>query len=468
MKDVIALYNKKRSVFASGAAPCVPCAPAQDTAAPAQKNGSVAIVIPACAEYPDILDTFGSIERSIECARGESGKIQICSGAAHAGDCTAASGGCTVICVVNNRTNSSGEIKENNRTLIKVAVERGITVLDACSNGYELSENEGVGTARRIGMDYALKNGAEVIACMDADTLVSSEYICALHNFRLQCSDTLAKGKFPPAGAVTGFTHQKAPDSDIQKAIDSYEFFIKEHCARLFKTKTPFYPYALGPSIVCSAWGYAASGGMPKLLSGEDFYFLQSLIKLNIQHAATAGQSTAAAAGQNDAPHFVFPELNCTVHPQARLSQRTLFGTGQKLGALVEARALVGGSEKSLSAHTGGQAAGQSSDPSVEQVTPPTAKEALLYPDFVYERIKDFIALFYAASGKADKGKAFLSDCKSALPDVYDFLERERFPAVWEKMCLQNRKDRIGLERAFHIWFDGLKILRLIHFLVRA
>jgi len=47
-------------------------------------------------------------------------------------------------------------------------------------------------------------------------------------------------------------------------------------------------------------------------------------------------------------------------------------------------------------------------------------------------------------------------------------LERERFPAVWEKMCLQNRKDRIGLERAFHIWFDGLKILRLIHFLTRA
>ena len=458
MKDVIALYNKKRSVFASGAAPCVPCALAQDTAAPAQKMRPVAIVIPACAEYPDILDTFDSIERSIECARGESDGTR--SGAAN--------GGCTVICVVNNRTNASDEIKENNRTLIKAAVERGITVLDACSKGYELSGKEGVGTARRIGMDYALKNGADVIACMDADTLVSSEYICALHDFRLQCADALLCGKLPPAGAITGFTHQKAPDSDIQKAIDSYEFFIKEHGARLFKTKTPFYPYALGPSIVCSAWGYAASGGMPKLLSGEDFYFLQSLIKLNIQHAGTAGQSTAAAAGQNDAPHFVFPELNCTVHPQARLSQRTLFGTGQKLGALVEASALVGGSGKDLGAHAAGQAVGQSADPTAEQVTPPTAKGGLLYPDFVYARIKDFIGLFYAASDKADWGETFLPDCKFALPDVYGFLERERFPAVWEKMRLQNRKDRIGLERAFHIWFDGLKILRLIHFLMRA
>ena len=460
MKDVIALYNKKRSVFASGAAPCVPCAPAQDTAAPAQKMRPVAIVIPACAEYPDILDTFDSIERSIECARGESDGTR--SGAAN--------GGCTVICVVNNRTNASDEIKENNRTLIKAAVERGITVLDACSKGYELSENEGVGTARRIGMDYALKNGADVIACMDADTLVSSEYVCALHDFRLQCADALLCGKLPPAGAITGFTHQKAPDSDIQKAIDSYEFFIKEHGARLFKTKTPFYPYALGPSIVCSSWGYAASGGMPKLLSGEDFYFLQSLIKLNIQHAATAGQSTAAAAVQNDAPPFVFPELNCTVHPQARLSQRTLFGTGQKLGALVEASALVeanvlvGGSGKGLSAHRTEHEVEHSADPAA----PPTAKGGLLYPDFVYERIKDFIALFYASADTADRGETFLSYCKSALPDVYDFLERERFPAVWEKMCLQNRKDRIGLERAFHIWFDGLKILRLIHFLTRA
>ena len=455
MKDVIALYNKKRSVFVSGAAPYIPCAPAQDKIAPAQKMRPVALVIPACAEYPDILDTFDSIERSIECARGESDGT--CSGAVN--------GGCTVICVVNNRTNASDEIKENNRTLIKAAVERGITVLDACSTGYELSENEGVGTARRIGMDYALKNGADVIACMDADTLVSSEYVCALHDFRLQCADALLCGKLPPAGAITGFTHQKAPDSDIQKAIDSYEFFIKEHSARLFKTKTPFYPYALGPSIVCSAWGYAASGGMPKLLSGEDFYFLQSLIKLNIQHAATAGQSTAAAAGQTDAPPFVFPELNCTVHPQARLSQRTLFGTGQKLGALVEASALVGGLGKGLSAHGGGQAAGAAAFSSREGCI---QKEALLYPDFVYERIKDFIGLFYAATDTADRGKAFLFNCKSALPDVYDFLERERFPSVWEKMCLQNRKERIGLERAFHIWFDGLKILRLIHFLTRA
>ena len=120
---------------------------------------------------------------------------------------------------------------------------------------------------------------------------------------------------------------------------------------------------------------------------------------------------------------------------------------------------------KGLSAHVGGQAAGAAAFSGREGRI---QKEALLYPDFVYERIKDFIALFYAASDKADKVETFLSDCKFALPDVYDFLERERFPSVWEKMCLQNRKERIGLERAFHIWFDGLKILRLIHFLTRA
>ena len=112
MKDVIALYNKKRSVFASGAAPYIPCVPAQDKTAPAQKMRPLALVIPACAEYPDILDTFDSIERSMERVCGESGVAPNAEG-------------CTVICVVNNRANSSGEIKENNHTLIKAAVQRG-------------------------------------------------------------------------------------------------------------------------------------------------------------------------------------------------------------------------------------------------------------------------------------------------------------------------------------------------------
>jgi hypothetical protein len=52
---------------------------------------------------------------------------------------------------------------------------------------------------------------------------------------------------------------------------------------------------------------------------------------------------------------------------------------------------------------------------------------------------------------------------------LYDFLVKENFFAVWKKIkektlgtrgsALQNKK---ALCKAFHTWFDGLKIIRLI------
>lgn len=401
MKDVIALYNQKRSVFAKNYSPCTVRKPADFVHKP------VYAVIPACAEYPGILSTFECLNALTEPP--------------------------SIVCVVNHRASACAAVKENNRLLITEALKYGVCVLDCTEGGHEFKEGEGVGFARRIGMDYALLSGAQVIACMDADTLVSPSYGKVLHDFCMQGEELLAQGKSPFAGAVTGFTHQKAENGEIQAAIDSYEFFIKEHSRRLFKTGTPFYPYALGPSIVSSAWGYAASGGMNRRISGEDFYFLQSLIKIQLQKAAPEWYGYTA-----EKPRFMFPQLDCTVFPEARLSERTLFGTGQKLTVLTRQNALMGAD---------GQEAG-----------------SLLYPDEVYEKIGKTIALF--ESSKDDPG-GFLSKCAVQLNDVYDFLVRERFSDVLKKITIQNRGNPDRFEAAFHTWFDGLKILRLIHYLTR-
>ncbi|MGI5173687.1 glycosyltransferase [Treponema sp. OMZ 840] len=427
MKDVIGLYNKKRSVFAHSRFPC------KIIKSASFEHKKTAAVIPACAEYPNILSTFESLQ-ALEYAP-------------------------SVICVVNHRANASGEVKENNRTLVKEAPKYGVCVLDCSEPEFEFEQNEGVGTARRIGMDYALLSGAHVIACMDADTSVSVSYGPAVQDFFERCEFRLNGGKFPFAGAVTGFTHQAAENRHLQTAIDAYEFFIKEHSRRLFKTGTPFYPYALGPSIVCSAWGYAASGGMNKRISGEDFYFLQSLIKVAVQQAAVQPEESAYAgyAGlctfctdgtlpEKKLRRFVFPELDCTVFPQARLSKRTLFGTGQRLAALTE------------------NAENSKNTENTENSAASIARDSLVYPDEVYKKIEDFIALFYKT---AHKPELFFNECAQCLDDVYDFLAKERFFDVWEKMLIQNRKNIRKLEAAFHTWFDGLKILRLIHYLMR-
>ncbi|WP_428771096.1 glycosyltransferase family A protein [Treponema sp. HNW] len=395
MKDVIALYNQKRSVFSN---PEPPCRILKDSSF---VHRPVYAVIPACAEYPGIFSTFESLN-ALETPP-------------------------SIVCVVNHRSNAPDTMKENNRTLVREALKYGVCVLDCTEDKNEFGEGEGVGKARRIGMDYALYCGAKVIACMDADTLVSPSYGKALYDFFLQGEEQRGKGKNPLAGALSGFTHQAAENREIQTAIEAYEFFIKEHSRRLFQTGTPFYPYALGPSIAASAWGYAAAGGMNKRISGEDFYFLQSLIKIHMQSTVLQTES-----GQSGRP-FIFPELDCTVFPQARLSARTLFGTGQKLTALTQQ------AEKIECA-------------------------SLLYPDDVYTKIKQTIALFYETQ-KAPS--CFFAEIRKRLPDVCDFLTGEGFPKVWEKTAEQNRGNLQRLEAAFHTWFDGLKILRLIHYLMR-
>jgi len=422
MKDSIGLYNKKRSLFAD-----IPVLPDPLVA------GSIAIVIPASNEYPTIFETLESIQFSLD-------KLALEKRSREAA--------ISVVIVVNNRTSTPQSIKKNNQQLLQCLTNHDSTVqscamlqdrsttkvvcrendflpsfsklnlivLDCARDGHKMPEDQGVGWARKYGMDYALVCGAQVIACMDADTLVSENYASTLLRFQNDCRNAMAQKKAVPSGAITNFRHQKATDAKTQKAIDEYEFFIKDYSACLKKIGTPHWPWALGPTLVCSAHGYAASGGMNKRLAGEDFYFLQSLVKLHIQQTANSLEAKD------------FPVLDCTVYPQARFSDRVLFGTGKKLQSIV---------------------AGE------ETVAP--------YPKIVYEKIEHLLDLFLQTQGSPID---FFVAVQEKLPDVWNFLEKENFVTVWEKIYRQNSKSASRVYASFHNWFDGLKILRLIHFLM--
>jgi len=478
MKDVVFLYNKKRSLFCGAKkSDTVPDSISEPFVIPQTAEAQfplapVAVVIPACSEYPGILKTFESIKESAVYAYNKIGRNKSFSSNGKNADSengSDAGGGngngamhqtlCTLVCVVNNRCDSPDKIKENNRLLLNWAENNAVSFcssssagfalgaistaekqktlslvfLDCASKGHEMPCGNGVGWARRYGMDWAVLNGARVIACMDADTTVSRSYVRALQDFLLQVTGAEQNAHAPPAGAITEFFHRKTKEPVLQKAINAYEFFIKEHSRRLYKAGTPFYPYALGPSIVCSAWGYASCGGMNMRLSGEDFYFLQSLIKLHIQQSARLHACEYSSASA-ELSFCDFPLLSCAVYPAARLSQRTLFGTGQKLYELTQNKN--------------------------------AAIPSLLYPDEVYKKIKklmDFVHVYM----RNNDSRVFYLKVKKELPDVYKFFEKEKFFEVWEKIQKQNRKNTSKREAAFYIWFDALKNLRLIHYLMR-
>ena len=361
----------------------------------------VAVVIPVKNEYPGIKDTLASLSAS-----ASAGSLsRVADSLAHDTNSRAA---LHVVCVVNSREYDDGDIKQNNAQMLaflsKCVYENlFISVIDRTSSGNELPEKEGVGLARKIGMDYALACGAEVIACMDADTLVAENYAEELFRF--------AKNHGKRSFALVPFRHQKASTEKLQQAIDAYENYMMLHSKKLREAGSPYWAPILGPSLVCTAEGYVSCGGMNKRVSGEDFYFLQSLVKIEIS-SGCAQSCTASNRTIDYSPLF----LNTEVYPSARISDRVLFGTGPKLRELTETI-----SEKSKI-------------------------ECPIYPDRCYEAIKEFI-----------------EKKESCQNELAGFMNKENFLSVWNKICANNPSNPESREIAFHIWFDGLKIIRAIH-----
>ncbi|OJF76187.1 MAG: hypothetical protein BKP49_08555 [Treponema sp. CETP13] len=403
MKDIISIYNKKRSLFAND----------KLTQISNTLFSKIAIVIPVYNEFPGIFNTFNSLSNSVYNA-----ELHFKNTKQTIRDRV------TVVVVINNPIEASKEALENNEILYRLLTQEHtdqtepvlknsldfpfylhVCYLKNDKRVKSISKKKiGVGYARRYGMDLSLAYGASVIACMDADTLVSNNYIETLFDFE--------KNKF--GFGICKFEHQKVPE-DIrdsqkkQKAIIAYEKYIKAHSECLKNTGTPYWAYALGPTIVCNAESYASVGGMPIRKAGEDFYFIQSLEKLFLQRGNPKLQI-----------------LDCTVYPSARLSTRVPFGTGQVLAGASDVKSI----------------------PSV-------------YAEKTYEAIHTFLSVMR----ETIKSGCFEIQWKLLPKNVIDFLKKEDFEVVWHKLVHENKNNPKNLEIAFHVWFDGLKIIRLMHFL---
>ncbi|MGP1586782.1 MAG: glycosyltransferase [Treponemataceae bacterium] len=374
-----------------------------------QSSFSIAVCIPAYNEYPTIIKTLQSL--AVSCA--------VCKVKVH-----------VVICI-NDRESTTIEVKQNNQYCIQMLKRIAeneffidensisgikITVLDYTKKEKQFTGEQGVGMARKIAMDYALSCGAKVIASLDADTLVSQDYCGELKKFLDKKLDF----------ATMDFAHQQASSSQLQEAIDAYEFWMKDHFLQLRKTGTPFYHMALGCIIVVSDKMYAQIGGMKNRLAGEDFYFIQEAIKIMLT------RTTEYDLGKNF--QNIVPYLNCQVYPQARISDRVLFGTGKTL-------------EKINSGN----------------------KKIRFYKESSYETIKNFISFFYSqndGNGNMLKfpQKVLESSC-DLNPKLVEFLINDSFFSNWDLIIKNNKNNPLKNAVSFHCKFDGLKIIRTIHFL---
>lgn len=237
------------------------------------------------------------------------------------------------------------------------------------------AKHYGVGWARKTAMDAALEYARSrpwplervLLACMDADTLYPEDYLeCQAALFAV-CPEALAlsnpyyhfleeglagakllrwkagtvvagnvpSGMFPQETVLEGISSSgpahagssdSVPDcsldvngagSDSEKracAMLHYEVYMRSYALNLMLVGHPYALTAVGSSMSCTLEAYRKIGGISPFKSGEDFYFLQKMLK------------TGAVLRHS-------PALS---HPSPRFSTRVFFGTGPALNKGVE------------------------------------------------------------------------------------------------------------------------------------
>ncbi|MBU1183857.1 MAG: glycosyltransferase family 2 protein [Proteobacteria bacterium] len=372
-----------------------------------------AVVIPALAESSSLFRTLASI----------------------AGNSPRELRRTLVICVVNNHRPhlaAEADILDNRETLnvfnalvlgrppslsrhtgmlddIRQIARSGLRLacIDASSPGLEIPDRDGgVGTARKIGMDAALKlldsqgTGGGVICCLDADTLVDENYLSAVGHHFAETGN--------PA-AVSAYAHQKPSDPEILLAICGYEIFLRSYVIGLSFAGSPYAFHSIGSTMACTAESYVGVRGMNRRAAAEDFYFLNKLCKIG----------------------KIGVVRETTVFPSSRPSGRAPFGTGRRV-----LRFMTGGGD-----------------------------ECRLYDPRVFDILREWLAGMEADPDR-DPGAILVAAGRIHFL-LEEYLRMSRFDRNW-RVIRRNCSNSTHLRRQFHVWFDGLKTLRLIHHLSRS
>lgn len=182
--------------------------------------------------------------------------------------------------------------------------DRRIEIIDKSSPGKGWPPKcHGIGFARKLLMDHIseIADENDIIISMDADTVFSTEYFASVvENLRLN----------PVASAIAiPYYHRLTYNNELDRAMLRYEIYMRAFAINMWRIRSPYCFSALGSAIAMPVWAYRAVGGMTPKLSGEDFYFLQKIVK--------TGRLL----------HF----NGEIVFPAARLSDRVFFGTGPAL-----------------------------------------------------------------------------------------------------------------------------------------
>lgn len=192
----------------------------------------------------------------------------------------------------------------NNQRTIKYLQElhdERFRVIDRSSRGHGFDDKRsGVGWARKTLCDWIVKQAEkdDIIIFTDADTTFDKEYFADVANC-FNCDKQVI-------GVVAPYYHKLTGNDAIDKAILRYELYMRCYGINMCLINSKYSPTAIGSAISVRCGSYKSVGGITPYRSGEDFYFIQKLIKFG----------------------KVSTHCKSKVYPASRLSERVDFGTG--------------------------------------------------------------------------------------------------------------------------------------------
>lgn len=356
---------------------------------PPRPNLAIAVVIP-CYNEPEIIPSLLSL---FKCEKPNKGSVEI-------------------LVVINSSETDSEKITEQNK---KTITEIESVKTTDCPEWIQIhiitadklpSKHAGVGLARKIGMDEAVrrflysKNRNGIITGFDADSLCESNYFTAIERY-------FSENPACPAASI----HFEHPlngllGSDIYTGITQYELHLRYYIQALRFAEFPFAFHTIGSSFVVRSETYCSQGGMNRRQAGEDFYFLHKVIPLGN-----------------------YGEINETkIIPSPRASNRVPFGTGRAINEFLDS----------------------------------SSKEIVTYHPNIFVELKSWIKLIPEFWEMSDEQ---IEKCiEKLLPATIEFLKNaDIYHRI--KEIKSNSASFKTYQLRFFRWFDGFMVLKFVHYL---
>jgi len=283
-----------------------------------------------------------------------------------------------------------------------------VLIVDRCSKGNEIPAKQGVGLARKLGMDLGLKLLQQQTQAEPVKWLHSCDAdVCLPHDYF-----DIAKPERGDAVALYPFRH--VAEAGYEQAMALYDVSLRYYVQQLASANSPYAFHTIGSLIVVTPTAYAQVRGVPKRSGAEDFYFLNKLAKVG--RVINLDQPILRVAGRpsHRVPFGTGPAISKIKEMAEPLKEYTFYHPEIFL-ALKQVLAIVSDSKQSIA--------------SVD-----------LFFEQVYDKMED------------EKAKLVISTLKE--------LKLEK-----QYQHLGQKKDASSFKRAFHVWFDAFVTLRFIHIL---